>query len=197
MILIKVVKKMLRKMKGSLNLVYNKLVFILKRIEYNDFPLINGRMFITNNGKIKIGSRVKINSSLSSNPIGGDTKTVLFADKGAKIEIGDFTGMSNCAIVSKVSVTIGSNVRIGGSTKIYDTDFHSLNLELRISKFDNDINSKPIIIEDGVFIGGHSIILKGVTIGERSVIGAGSVVTKNVPSNEIWAGNPAKFIKKL
>ena len=54
-----------------------------------------------------------------------------------------------------------------------------------------------MIIEDNVFIGAHSTILKGVTIGQNSIIGACSVVTKNIPPNEIWAGNPAKFIKKL
>lgn len=57
--------------------------------------------------------------------------------------------------------------------------------------------TKPVIIKDGAFIGTDCIILKGVTIGEKSVIGAGSVVTKSVPDGEIWAGNPAKFIRKV
>ena len=56
---------------------------------------------------------------------------------------------------------------------------------------------KPVIIENSVFIGAQSIILKGVTIGKNSIIGAGSVVTKNVPANQIWAGNPARFIKNI
>lgn len=54
----------------------------------------------------------------------------------------------------------------------------------------------PITIEDHAFIGAHSIILKGVTIGKCSIVGAGSVVTHNIPEHEIWAGNPAKFIRK-
>jgi len=56
---------------------------------------------------------------------------------------------------------------------------------------------KPVIIEDNVFIGAHSLILKGVIIGENSIIGAGSVVTKSIPANQIWGGNPSKFIRNL
>ena len=57
--------------------------------------------------------------------------------------------------------------------------------------------TSPVIIKDGAFIGAHSIILKGVIIGEKSIVGAGSVVTKSIPDGEIWAGNPAKFIRKI
>lgn len=57
--------------------------------------------------------------------------------------------------------------------------------------------TKPVTIKENAFIGAHSTILKGVTIGKNSIIGACSVVTKNVPDNEIWAGNPAKFVKKI
>ena len=101
-----------------------------------------------------------------------------------------------------VSIIIENNVLIGGSCKFYDTDFHSLDFDQRIRPYlygeeDQKVRSKPIIIEDGVWIGGHCIILKGVTIGKRSIIGAGSVVSKNVPGNEIWGGNPARFIKKI
>jgi acetyltransferase-like isoleucine patch superfamily enzyme len=57
--------------------------------------------------------------------------------------------------------------------------------------------SAPVKIEDNVFIGAHSTILKGVTIGENSIVGACSVVVKSIPANEIWAGNPAKLIRKV
>lgn len=58
-------------------------------------------------------------------------------------------------------------------------------------------NNKPVIIGDNVFIGAHSTILKGVTVGNNSIVGACSVVTRSIPENEIWGGNPAKFIKKI
>ena len=78
------------------------------------------------------------------------------------------------------------------------TDFHSLDSNIRKSKEDQKHRKeKPVIIHDNVFIGAYSIILKGVEIGENSIIGTSSVVTKQVPANQIWAGNPARFIKYL
>ena len=92
---------------------------------------------------------------------------------------------------------IGDNVRVGGGCKIWDTDFHSTNPFSRISEHDYDVRASSILIDSRAFIGGGSIILKGVSIGENSIVAAGSVVTKNIPSNEIWGGNPAKYIRKL
>ena len=89
-------------------------------------------------------------------------------------------------------------LKSGGGTSVYTTDFHSLDPIIRASKDDQKHSkSAHVVICDNVFIGAKCIILKGVTIGENSVIGAGSVVTKNVPANQIWAGNPAKFIKNV
>ena len=82
---------------------------------------------------------------------------------------------------------------------IYDSDFHSLDPKVRVnSELDRQSQNKlPVFIEDNVFIGAHSTVLKGVTIGKNSIVGACSVVVKNIPANEIWAGNPARFIRKL
>lgn len=112
------------------------------------------------------------------------------------ITIGENSGLSNTHITARVSVTIGKDVNIGSDCRIYDNDFHSVNYEDRIHG-DKNINAAPIIIKDGAFIGTRSIILKGVTICERSIVGAGSVVTKSIPHDEVWAGNPAQFIKRL
>ena len=94
-------------------------------------------------------------------------------------------------------MTIGSRTLIGGGTKIYDTDFHSLDHRQRGDYGRETAVTKPVRIGEDVFIGAHSIILKGVTIGDRSIVGAGSVVTKAIPADEVWAGNPARCIRRI
>ena len=185
-----------------------KLVYGLRKLFWNTLNRIGmanvqigknfrscGLIRVRNRGKIVIGDKVTINSAPMANPIGGQERTILVAQKGAKITIGDGSGLSNCAIFAAKSVTIGSQVMIGAGVKIYDTDFHSVDF---IARMENRPPVKTAVtIEDGAFIGAHSIILKGVSVGEKSVIGAGSVVTKSIPGNEIWAGNPARFIRKI
>lgn len=191
------IKKMILTIFYLPNWFYNRFVFWYKKVSYKTFPKIIGRIFISGYGTIKFGEGVGINSNLFSNPIGGDTRTVISVDKGASLIIGDFTGFSNIAISCKERITIGNHVKIGGGVKIYDSDFHALDFEDRKNKATDIELKKPVVIEDGCFIGAHSIILKGVTIGKESIIGAGSVVTKSVPEKEIWGGNPAKMIRKI
>lgn len=179
------------------NNIYNRIVFKYKNVSYDSYPVINGKIFISGEGKIIFGKNVHINSSLSSNPIGGDTRALFVVFEGATLEIGDHSGLSNVAISCKKKVTIGKYVKIGGGVKIYDSDFHSLDFNERKNR-ETDISlKKSIELKDGCFIGAHSIILKGVTVGKESIVGAGSVVSKSIPDREIWAGNPIKFIKKL
>ena len=154
-----------------------------------------GRIRIRNRGHIAIGNNVKINSSIMSDPLGGNTCSILVTTEGAKIDIGNNSGLSNTVIFARKEVIIGDNVNIGAGVCIYDNDFHQLLLSSRLAC--EKPTTKEIYIKDGAFIGAHSIILKGVTIGEQSVIGAGSIVTKSVPPHEIWAGNPARFIRVL
>lgn len=114
-----------------------------------------------------------------------------------KIQIGNNVGISNAALVCRSGITIKDWVKIGGNVKIYDNDFHSIDYLRRREAVDESIQAEPVVIEEDAFIGAHSIILKGVTIGKRSIIAAGSVVTKRVPDDELWGGVPAKFIKKI
>lgn len=182
------------------NLILNYCIIKVKNVHIGSFPRINGMIFIKNDGYMALGKDIYINSNLISNPIGGSTRTCLVTySRNAQLIIGDRVFFSNAAIVAQNKITIEHDVYIGGSVKIYDSDFHSLNYQYRIlgGIQDPDVKSKPILIKKHAFIGAHSIILKGVTIGEGAVIGAGSVVTKNVDDFEIWAGNPARFIRRL
>lgn len=174
--------------------VCNRIVLRRKQVIYNKNLIINGIIKLHGNGRIEIGSGVTINSSESSNPIGGMTYTMFSCNSSKGITIGENVGMSNVAIVCQEKVTIGNHVKLGGSVKIYDTDFHSLDY---LERTNNDCpKRKEVIIDDYAFVGAHSIILKGVRVGKGAIIGAGSVVTKSVPDFEIWGGNPAHFIRK-
>lgn len=91
-------------------------------------------------------------------------------------------------------MTIGARCLIGDAVLIMDSDFHDLSAEGRHSQ---PTTPAPVVLEDNVFIGSRVIILKGVTIGKDSVIGAGSVVVRSIPPGVIAGGNPAKVIRTL
>lgn len=150
----------------------------------------------TGNGGIVIGNYVNINSCPNADPIGGEFQTVFYTHHGGKIVIGNHVGMSNCVLCAHNQIIVGDRATIGSGVKIYDTDFHPLDAEMRQKGYKGTI-TKPVSIGEDTFIGGHSIILKGVTIGKGAIVGAGSVVTKDIPDGEIWAGNPAVFCKKI
>lgn len=117
---------------------------------------------------------------------------------GAYVKIGNRTGMTQVSIICHNRVSIGSNVKIGAGTMIFDTDFHSLDCEVRRSEDDPKFaRTAPVNIGDDVFIGARSIICKGVSVGDCSIIAAGSVVVKDIPAGELWGGNPAKFIRSI
>lgn len=150
-----------------------------------------------NVGKIVFHDNVTFNNYLN---VAWSTKCMIEVEANAKLVIGKNSGMSGGMIYCANSITIGEFVNIGGGTRIYDTNFHSLSWKDRRlpSSFDK-LNTKtsPVFIDDDVFIGTNCIIGKGVHIGARSIIAAGSVVVKDIPSDEVWGGNPAQFIRKI
>jgi len=147
-----------------------------------DIPLIVG------GGKVIIGDNVLI----------GNKEAWFVAPniyEEPVLRIGDNTTI-NCGTYISVEsmVTIGNNCIIAEQTKIFDNNSHGIDYRHR-KMTKKDIS--PVIIEDDVWIGMNSIILKGVTLGRGSVVAAGSVVTKNVPPMNLVAGNPARIIKKI
>lgn len=142
---------------------------------------------------VRIGNNCSFNNY---NDAGWYTKCSIWVKAGATLEIGNNSGMNGALVYAANKVVIGNNVKIGGGVRIFDTDFHPLYYKLRRTTNDGT-KSVPIKIENDVFIGAGSMILKGVTIGARSIVAAGSVVTKSIPADEIWGGNPAKFIKRI
>lgn len=99
----------------------------------------------------------------------------------------------NCVFLDAAPITIGDNCFIGPMTGIYTVN-HPLDPERRNAGY---VYGRPVTLEKNVWLGGGCTILSGVTIGENSVIGAGSVVTKDIPANVIAAGNPARVIRTL
>lgn len=148
--------------------------------------------------EIHLGEKVVL-TSLSRVNLAGVNHPVILAAPFAqsRIVIGEHSGMSGGVIYAARSVRIGRHVTIGANTCIYDTDFHPLDFAKRRELSPDDAMTAPVVIEDDVWVGGHVIILKGVTIGQAAVIGAGSVVTQDIPPFTVWAGNPARFVKQL
>jgi acetyltransferase-like isoleucine patch superfamily enzyme len=139
-----------------------------------------------------------------------------FEHDSGLVQIGNNVYIGGATFISRSSIIVGNNVTMAWGITIYDHDAHSVNWEER--KFDNEkcyndfinhnenlnyskdwsvVKTKEVIIEDNVWIGFDCLILKGVKIGEGAVIGAKSVVTKNVEPYTLVAGNPAYEIKKL
>lgn len=192
-------KSILRKIVNIYYFVNNIIKFKIYKIQVKTdvFNNIRGILYIKNTGKIIIEKNVRINSRYSANPIGGQEYCTFVVGRQGVLSIDEGAAISNSTIVSNKEVYIGKDVYIGGDCKIYDTDFHSLKYEERILNNDPGVRSKEVKINKGAFIGTGTIILKGVSIGEEAVIGAGSVVTSDIPSKQIWAGNPARYIRDI
>ncbi len=121
---------------------------------------------------------------------GTQRQTMIF---GENLNIGDF-----CHIASLERVEFGKDVLIGSSVFISDHDHGAVTFaDLSIAPAERPLTSSPVYIEDNVWIGEKAVILKGVRIGQNSIVAAGAVVTKNVPPYSVVAGVPAKVVKSV
>ena len=148
-------------------------------------------------GEIRIGEGCRIQSGFAGNPVGGGSRMSLWVGKEGRLRLGDRVGLSNSTIVCMRSVVIEDDVYLGGGSRIYDTDFHSVRAQERGRPGNPGTRTAPVQLRRRAFVGGHSTLLKGVTVGEEAVVGAGSVVRTDVPDGQIWAGNPAVFVREL
>lgn len=184
--------------------IIQKLLWRLKSIRdrkrtFNDIRRLGGTIWnntkYVNHGSFRYGR----NMVIAGEGIDNVTRSQIVILKDAVLEIGDNTGMSQISITCKQKIHIGSNVKIGAGTLIFDTNFHNTNWRIRANN-EKDLSSAqnaPIHIGDHVFIGTRSIICKGVTIGDRSIIAAGSVVVKDIPADCMAGGSPCKVIKYI
>lgn len=171
-----------------------KNIFLAGKIKTKGLPYVH----VKNNSKIYIGENVVLNSSNYSYHINMNTYVKLLADgESSEIYIGKNTRIHGSCIHAKSVIKIGENCLIAANCQIIDNNGHEAlmqNPENRIHTVDNP---KPITIEDNVWIGANVFILPGVTIKSGSVVAAGSIVVKDVESNTVVGGNPAKKIKSL
>jgi acetyltransferase-like isoleucine patch superfamily enzyme len=145
---------------------------------------LKGRLYVSGKGDLILGPGVSFVGTVV--PIELETYT------SGRIEIGNHTFINyGSSITARSSVKIGSHCHLGHYTFIMDNNQHDILRHLELPP------SAPVIIEDNVWIGSKSIILPGVRIGHHAVVGAGSIVTKDVPPQCVIAGNPARIVRYL
>lgn len=143
---------------------------------------------------VRIGDNCTFRSATKHNFVGINRPVSLYAGAGATLLIGSNCGLSGTAIVAIEKIVIEPYVLLGGNASVWDTDFHPLDYQQRRVTIAGT-RTAPILIKSDAFIGANALILKGVTIGERTIVGAGAVVTRSLPADELWGGNPARFIR--
>ena len=162
---------------------------------------LEGKIYLRNDsGKgISIGDGTHVTGGYCRNRISRNVASSICTQGGGRIVIGKGVGISSSCIWARESITIGDHANIGADCIIMDHDAHSMDLESRrdYASDEKGIASAPVVIGEDALLGARVIVLKGVSIGKGSIVGAGSVVTKDVPPMQVWAGNPASFIKEI
>jgi acetyltransferase-like isoleucine patch superfamily enzyme len=169
---------------GIVRIIQTK-IYLRKCNKIGKLVSVNQKPLIVNRGYLELGDEVRIWSSIN--------RTKLFVEEGGQLIIGKNSRINGVHISASQSVTIGQNVRIAPYVIIIDDDYHDVQ-----DHFAEAGGKKaPIVIEDNVWIAMDAKILKGVTIGQGSVVATSAVVTKDVPPYSVVAGVPAKVIKQI
>jgi acetyltransferase-like isoleucine patch superfamily enzyme len=148
--------------------------------------------YMRGTGALTLGENVYLSGRSCFYFMGGMTVT-------PEIMVGNGTFIGNgCTLSSARRIVIGANGLISTNVRIHDNDGHPLDPERRLSKEPiRQDEAAEVIIGNNVWVGAHAIILKGVTIGDHAVVATGAVVTHDVPSLAVVAGNPARVVKML
>lgn len=191
--------KFLKRVRNRLSSYYNLFRLKMYGVECGRHCVVHGKLYINlfPTAKLKIGDNLYFSSGWGVNALCANRRGMVYATENATITIGNNVGMSSTVLWAHKSITIGNHVKIGGNCILIDTDSHNKDYMIRRGQYTDWGVAEPIVIEDDAFIGMNCLILKGVTIGARSIIAAGSVVTKSIPADCMAGGNPARVIRSL
>lgn len=160
-----------------------------KKITVGNRLVLSGRVVIKGPGSVIIGNNVSLNGTLNS------VCTLFTYSENAKIYIGNNSMLNGSRFGCRNKIAIGDNCIIGDA-RISDNDGHSIKKN-RLDVSASELSSKPVALADNVWIGAGVYILKGVKIGNNSVVGSGSVVLGNIPADVFAIGNPARVMGAL
>ena len=169
----------------------SKRIFKQESVEFG-MNTFGNKFQIQNFGTINLGDNVFLNSFPNGSSFPTSLNTYY---PESRIIIGNNCRINGTIFHCNKEISIGNHCLFGPGTVIVDNDSHRISIDYAERR--KEPTSKPIVIEENVWIGMNSVILKGVQIGENSIIASGSIVTKSVPKNCLFGGNPAKLIKKL
>ena len=156
---------------------------VLRGVDHGPLPRVTGRVIVRNDGTLRIGEKFKAS--------GGFAPVRLQVSAGAELTIGDRASLQFGTDINAANrITIGDFARIAGHVTILDDSWHPLSP-------DRPRCGAPVTIGTNVWLGPRVIVLAGVTIGDHSVIGAGSVVTRDIPPRVLAVGSPARPVREL
>ena len=194
----KVVKLVSRLIRTKFSTSVTRLLFRLngircgKRLRAVGIPSVN----VSLGGRAEIGDGFHVRTGLGATEVGSVGTRIRVGPSGV-LKIGNRVGMSNATLFCANRITIGDDVFIGGGVQIFDTNFHSTDASIRISGREtrSEVRTAPVCIGNRAFLGSNAIVCKGVSIGDGSIVAAGSVVVRDIPDGETWGGNPATRIR--
>lgn len=158
-------------------------IYLRRATQVRGIVFTQGKPIIDNQGYLEIGHLVRIWSTVFRSRIA--------VQRGARLVIGNNCRLNGTTIAATQEIIIGNNCRLAPFSHIMDGDYHDVNNRLLSGE------SAPVILEDDVWIGTRSTVLKGVTVHQGAVVASGAVVTKDVPAYTMVGGIPAKVIKKI